>query len=218
MTTPEIPFFYLVRTPKIQTASLPPLLIMLHGYGSNEEDLFSFADYLPDDLLILTLRAPYSIPPYGYAWYAIHWDNTESKFSDLEQAKKSKQQLIALLKILPHHFSFDVQRVGLMGFSQGAILSMAVGLEVPQSVKYVVGLSGYLNRVLIPSTPPKPPLPSMFVSHGIQDPVIPYEWASKTPEILSKLGVNHVFKNYPAGHTVSQQNFQDMLVWLKEHK
>lgn len=218
MIHPELPFHYLLREPKVQSVSPPPLLLMLHGYGSNEEDLFSFADYLPEDLLILSLRAPFSVPPYGYAWYAIHWDSPDGKFSDTEQAKKSKQALIDLLKILPQHFSFDAHRVGLMGFSQGAILSLAVGLEAPQFVKYVIGMSGYLNQELIPSALPEGQKPSMFLSHGTQDPVIPFDWAAKSPEILTQLGVPYVFKSYPAVHTISQQNFQDMLRWLQLHK
>lgn len=218
MIRPELPFDYLLREPKIESESPPPLLLMLHGYGSNEEDLFSFTDYLPEDLLIISLRAPYGVPPYGYAWYAIHWDSTDGKFSDTEQAKKSKLALINLLQILPQHFSFDAHRVGLMGFSQGAILSTAVGLEAPQYVKYVIGMSGYLNPELIPSAVPEGQKPRLFLSHGTQDPVIPFDWAAKSPEILTKLGVPHVFKSYPAGHTISQQNFQDMLRWLQMHK
>ena len=79
---------YIVREPKIKQKN-PPLLILLHGYGSNEDDLFSFASELPDELLIVSARAPYDMHFGGYAWYAITLDANNEKFSDLEEARKS---------------------------------------------------------------------------------------------------------------------------------
>src|SRR6056297_2305011 len=66
-----------------------PLLIMCHGYGSDESDLFSFASELPEELFIISLRAPYAMQPYGNAWYAINFDADKGKWSDNEQAKQS---------------------------------------------------------------------------------------------------------------------------------
>ena len=73
-----------------------PLLIMCHGYGSDENDLFSFASELPEELMIISLRAPYAMQPYGNAWYAINFDADKGKWSDNEQAKK----LLNLLTML----------------------------------------------------------------------------------------------------------------------
>ena len=60
---------YRVRQPLKPTAN-PQVLFLLHGYGSHEEDLFSFANYLPEDYLIISLRAPLSLSFGGYAWYS----------------------------------------------------------------------------------------------------------------------------------------------------
>ena len=79
---------YIVRTPKI-TSENPPLLLLLHGYGSNEEDLFSFAEELPDELLIVSPQAPLSMGFGSYAWYSINFDEINGKFSDLKEAKES---------------------------------------------------------------------------------------------------------------------------------
>ena len=68
--------YYLVQEPKIKHDK-NPLLLLLHGYGSNEEDLFSFASELPQDHYVISVRAPYDLQPYGYAWYAIHFDADE---------------------------------------------------------------------------------------------------------------------------------------------
>ena len=79
---------YLVRPPK-RVAENPPLLILLHGYGSNEQDLFSFAEELPDEFLIISAQAPLPMGGGSYAWYSINFDDKNGKFSDLEQAKES---------------------------------------------------------------------------------------------------------------------------------
>ena len=63
-----------------------PLLILLHGYGSDENDLFSFAPELSEELFIISLKAPYQLQPYGNAWYAINFDANNDKWSDNDQA------------------------------------------------------------------------------------------------------------------------------------
>ena len=70
---------------------LSPLVIMLHGYGSNEDDLFSFANHIPGNYKIISLRAPYSLPYGGYSWYDISSDDLEAKKIKIgvEQAKSS---------------------------------------------------------------------------------------------------------------------------------
>ncbi|MDT8415029.1 MAG: alpha/beta hydrolase-fold protein [Flavobacteriaceae bacterium] len=218
MQKPTLSLHHLVRKPLVQIAAKPPLLIMLHGYGSNEEDLFSFADYLPTDLLIVSLRAPHQMPPYGYAWYAIHWDNTDGKFSDIEQAKASQQLLLQVLEELKNAYDFDSKNIGLLGFSQGAILSLATALSYPILFKYVVALSGYLNQKLLIEKPLSSACQhlSVFASHGIQDPVIPVAWARETPVFLDDLGVKNQYFEYAAGHTVSRENFEDLLKWFAQ--
>ena len=59
---------YLVR-PSSKDSGKIPALFMFHGYGSNEEDLFSFASELPEELMIFSLKAPYDLEPFGHAWY-----------------------------------------------------------------------------------------------------------------------------------------------------
>ena len=65
---------YLERKPTIQTDLPAPLLVLLHGYGSNEADLFSFAAELPKSLHIVSLQAPHELGYNSYAWYNINFD------------------------------------------------------------------------------------------------------------------------------------------------
>ncbi|MBP8158132.1 MAG: phospholipase, partial [Flavobacterium sp.] len=76
---------HLVREPK-DKKNKNPLLLLLHGYGSNEEDLFSFASELPEEYYVISARAPFDMMYGSYAWYAINLDADENKFSDIGQA------------------------------------------------------------------------------------------------------------------------------------
>ena len=77
---------------------LSPLIIMLHGYGSNENDLFSFADHIPRNYKIISLRAPYSLPYGGYSWYDINMDETLNIKIDIDQAKCSISKIEHFVK------------------------------------------------------------------------------------------------------------------------
>ncbi len=208
---------YLVRPPK-QVLEKNPLLLLLHGYGSNEADLFSFATELPDEYYIISLQAPFDLQYGSYAWYAINFDADASKFSDLDQARSSRNLVLTTLDELQRKYPIDAQAVALIGFSQGAILSYAIALSYPDRIQRVAALSGYLNTEIAAEGFEKNKLANLqiYASHGTVDQVIPVEWARKSPEILTNLGVRVQFKEYPIGHGVSPQNFYDLTNWLQQ--
>lgn len=209
---------YLVREPKIKKEK-NPLLLLLHGYGSNEEDLFSFAAELPGDYYVVSARAPYDLQPYGHAWYAITFDADQNKFSDDNQAIESRDLIAKFIDELISELPIDSQNVTLIGFSQGTILSYAVALSYPEKIKRVVALSGYLNTGILAPDYENNDFSNlkMFVSHGTQDQVIPVDWARKAPETLKNLGIEVAYKEYPIGHGVSPQNFYDLKNWLENN-
>ena len=189
-----------------------PLLIMCHGYGSDENDLFSFASELPEELMIISLRAPYAMQPYGNAWYAINFDADKGKWSDNEQAKESVNLISEFIDYACETYAIDSKNITLLGFSQGTILSYAVALTYPQKVKNI-------NEDIIPTKIEKSEVSHLnfFCSHGTVDQVIPADWARKTSPYLEKLGINHVYKEYPVGHGVAPQNFYDLKHWLDKY-
>jgi phospholipase/carboxylesterase len=208
---------YLIRKPADNIAR-PPLLIMLHGYGSNEQDLFSFAQELPSELLIISVRAPLSLGFGSYAWYSINFEADRDNFSNLEEANTALKAIDAFIDGLLDKYKPDTTRIFLMGFSQGTILSLAYALNHPGKIQHVIALSGYVNQKLI-----KMPLEAsnykdldVFASHGSVDQVIPVEWARRTPDFLDKLKIEHEYKEYPVGHGVAPQNFFDLLSWIRK--
>ncbi len=208
---------YLIRKPADNNAR-PPLLIMLHGYGSNEQDLFSFAQELPSELLIISVRAPLSLGFGSYAWYSINFEADRDNFSNLEEANTALKSIDVFIDGLLDKYKPDPTRIFLMGFSQGTILSLAYALNHPGKIQHVIALSGYVNQKLI-----KMPLEAsnykdldVFASHGSVDQVIPVEWARRTPDFLDKLKIEHEYKEYPVGHGVAPQNFFDLLSWIRK--
>lgn len=205
---------YVVREPKTTTEN-PPLILLIHGYGSNMDDLFSFAPELPEQALVVSVQAPTSLPFGGYAWYSITFDADENKFSDPVEGKASVQKLNKFLDEIIAKYNVDTNRIFFTGFSQGAILSYAFSLTFPEKIQYVVALSGHFNPDFLTQEPVKNNI-DYFISHGTVDQVIPVEWAKKAPELLNNLGIKNCYQEYPVGHGVHPNNFYDFKAWIEE--
>tara|TARA_R100000935_G_scaffold53840_1_gene82007 strand:- start:123 stop:782 length:660 start_codon:yes stop_codon:yes gene_type:complete len=215
MTTIPLSLTHLIRPSSLTTGNAPTV-IMLHGYGSDENDLFSFANELPKELLIISVKAPYPLQPYGNAWYAINFDAEQGKFSDNEQAKESREVIAHFIDEVVVNYPVDKDNLTLLGFSQGTILSYAVALSYPEKIKNVIALSGYINTEILKAGYENNDFTnlSVYASHGSQDQVIPVTWAKQAPQKLKDLGIEHKYSEFPVGHGVAPQNFQELKNWL----
>ncbi|GAB1857773.1 alpha/beta fold hydrolase [Flavobacteriaceae bacterium MHTCC 0001] len=193
-----------------------PLLVMFHGYGSDENDLFSFASELPDELLIVSARAPYSMQPFGNAWYAINFDAEKGKWSDNAQAISSVNLIATFIDEITNTYAVDKTKITLLGFSQGSILSYAVALTYPEKVKNIIALSGYINQDILPDDLEKRNFSHLdfYCSHGNVDQVIPPDWARQTQPFLNSLNIKNMYSEFPVGHGVAPQNFYELKEWL----
>lgn len=195
-----------------------PLLIMCHGYGSDENDLFSFAHELPEDLFIISLRAPYPMQPFGNAWYAINFDANQNKWNNVEQAIGSRDKIANFIDEACVTYPVDKNSVTLLGFSQGTILSYAVALTFPEKVKNVIALSGYISEDMLDDNFSNKDYTHLdfYCSHGSADQVIPVDWARKAPQFLKKINIKHTYSEFPVGHGVAPQNFYEFKSWLEQ--
>jgi len=208
---------YITREPN-SISEKTSLLILLHGYGSNEEDLFSFATELPEDLIIISTRAPQTLGFGGYAWYTINFNSSAEKFSDIPEAIISRELIATFIAEVQEKYNMTPAKTFLLGFSQGTILSYSVALNYPKLVQKVIALSGYVNPDLLPENLDAANYTNLdfFISHGSVDQVIPVEWANKAPQFLKELHIKNCYQEYPVGHGVAPKNFFDFKKWIEE--
>ncbi len=203
---------YLVREPENIT-SQTPILFMLHGYGSNEQDLFSFRETLPNDWIIVSFRAPRDTQFEGYSWYDINFNDPEN-FIDVPQANESLHAVLeSMLKII-NHYGLTESKAHLCGFSQGGILCYALALKHPELFNRVACMSSYPeDKILDGIVKDKKTLEGLrfFISHGTDDAVIPLEWGRKAADLLYDLSCYFTFREYMSGHGVNQKNYMDLM-------
>lgn len=204
--------------PAKSTLNNPPAIIMLHGYGSDENDLFSFANELPEQYAIFALKAPIPLQPYGNAWYSIYFDNAQGKFSDDAQAIFAREMVSRCIDQIIIKYKVDSTKITLLGFSQGTILSFAVALSYPEKVKNVIGLSGYINEDILKEGYSQQDFNNLkvYTSHGSLDQVIPVAWARKSAPFLKNLNIEVTYSEFPVGHGVAPQNFLEVKRWLEK--
>lgn len=206
--------YYLVKQPSVKSAK-PPLLILLHGVGSNEKDLFSFAEQLPGKFLVISARAPHKLGNESYGWYKI--DRSSGKMIyDKREAEESRKIILKFIEELKSKHNFDEKQVYLCGFSQGAIMSYSVALTCPEKIKGIVIMSGKLLEEIKPLTLNNNSLINLkvFISHGQKDPVIDVKEAREANSFLYSLKIKATYKEYNDVHTINNEMFRDLNNWL----
>ena len=200
-------FHYLSKISKLSNA---PLLVMLHGYSSNKGDLFSFASLIPDDYHVVSLQAPLSLD-VGYAWFPIHFEENMERWTSPAEAQQAIDYVTSFLTYYTEKNNVDSDNITLLGFSQGAMLSYSVGIS-NNNVSAIAALSGYLDpRVVLFVNAKK----EIYISHGKQDMVVPYEWAEQSLKLLNRNGYQPTFMSYQQGHEVNLENLNSLIEWLQ---
>ena len=206
---------HLIREPLKKTNTPPPLLLLIHGYGSNEEDLMNVSKEFPAEFFIISLQAPYQVDFGRYAWFSIDFFE-EKKTYNIRQAISSLELISLFITQAISYYNLNETNVWLCGFSQGAILSYALALNYPKKINKIIALSGFLSKELI-KMGKEPNIYShleFFISHGQQDDIIPIEWVKDTLKFLTNYKVSYLYQVYKAGHQINQENYIDLLTWI----
>ncbi|HWK78442.1 alpha/beta hydrolase [Microbacterium sp.] len=188
-----------------------PLLVMLHGYGSDENDLFALRPFLPEGIAVASVAAPLT-PPWpspGRSWYPI--EGLESRSSEGTTAAAE-----ALLRWLDAEAA-DVPKVALLGFSQGAAVSLqAMRLDAAR-FGAIVALSGYATPGDLPDDEGlRASKPRVFWGRGTNDDVIPQPLIDHTAQWLPDHS-DLTGRVYPGlTHSVSEDELLDVRVFLEK--
>ena len=212
MKTPSL--VHLVRQPIVE-ADTPPLLLLLHGVGSNENDLFGLAPYLDERFLIISVRAPNTLGPGSYAWFDVDF-TPRGPVIDPAQAEASREALIDFIGEAITAYGVNPNQVYMMGFSQGAIMSASVALTRPDLVAGAALMSGRILPEIqsLMAAPEKLEGLPILVVHGVADTVLPINHGRASRQLLASLPVELTYHEYPIGHEVSQESLADVSSWL----
>jgi len=204
----------MLREPKIESVN-PPVIFLLHGIGSNEEDLFSFAEQLPAKFLVISVRAPFTLDADRFAWFQVDF-SSEEPVINRKQADKSRNDLLQFISQMEQEYQFDSSQVFLCGFSQGAIMSYSIGLTRPDLIKGIAVMSGRIlneSKSFFASDEKLSHL-AVFISHGIDDTVLPIHYAREGLEYLQTRNMSPTYKEYQEGHTINAEMLIDLVTWL----
>ena len=192
------------------------LLVLFHGRGADERDLFPLLDILDPDhrLLGVTPRGPLHLPPGGAHWYAVH----EIGYPDPRTFTETYALASEWLDELRASAGVTSKRTVLGGFSQGAVMTYALGLGSDrQRPGGMIALSGFMPTVPGFSLDLMPPLPRIAVGHGALDPVISVEWGRRAREALTEAGADVVYRESPSmAHSIDPTFFRELPGWLAE--
>lgn len=207
---------YSVSQPSKKTGKTP-VLILLHGYGSNEADLFELAKTMDPKFITFSLRAPNPSREGGFCWYELEFLPDRQFKYDYQKAQESRQKILSFISNACKAYQLDSTQVFLLGFSQGAIMAYDIALNVPGKVKGIVALSGRMmeESKLRKTDPRQLARVKFFIGHGNSDNVIKPEEAVKAEAFLKEKQVTELtYKSYEMPHAISGQELNDLRAWL----
>ncbi|MDZ4390178.1 MAG: alpha/beta hydrolase-fold protein [Gemmatimonadales bacterium] len=198
-------------------APAAPILVLLHGRGATEEDLFPLGRMLHPEATIVAPRAPFEAAPWGYgpgwAWYRFLSGTTPEP----ESFTEGQQRLDEFLAALPGHLDRPDAPLLLGGFSQGGTSSLAWALRHPGLVAKVLVFSGFLaTHPMVAVTPATVATTPIWWGHGTADPAIPFQHALLGWQQLQAAGAELTTRQYDGmGHTIGRDALREAAMFLK---
>ncbi len=211
----ELPLEHVHIEPDSSSDGPAPAVFVLHGRGANEQDLLPIVKELPDEFHIISLRAPDRLQG-GYTWYELDLSGGGLHQSQPHQGdfERSLGLIADSVDAAVDAYGLDADRLGLLGFSQGAITSMSLLLESPDEFAWVVALHGYLpasHRELEPEGIVDKPV---FIAAGSADQIIPSARSEAAAERFEQLGAAVEYTVYEAAHGVSSEELADLVAFV----
>lgn len=216
MESKQLSLVHLIQYPPSydqNSSSKYPTILALHGRGSNEEDLIGLAPYLPDDFLWISPRGTFSLGPDAYEWFQI----TEIGKPDPTRLANALKTIAYFMDEMIEAYPVDKENLYLLGFSQGSIVSLSYALTTPQRVTGIIAQSGYIpHESGLPIDEAGVKGKPFLLTHGIQDPMLPVDWARRSRDTLETLGADVEYYEFNMGHQVTADSLHVIASWLEK--
>ena len=196
----------------------PWLLVLMHGVGSNSQDLYGLAPYVPAHFHVLSLQAPYPMGPDAFAWFQFSVNPDGSRRISREQEAHSRALVAQTVQLAAAQLGVPAERVLVGGFSQGGIMALSLLLTQPELLAGIVVWHSRLLPEILPLQVPAEQMQGrcVWLSHGTQDDVIPLTSAHLSKAHLEGLPVQLTYREYPCTHTIHPQELQDCIQWMEQ--
>jgi phospholipase/carboxylesterase len=196
------------QAPRKPAPGKPPMLVLLHGFGANEQDLLPMAARLDPRLAVASIRGPYQIRPGSYSWMN---GNTADELDN------ARRMVLECIDQIADSMGADRSGVYLAGFSQGAMLTLAIALTEPEKIAGAAVLSGRLAAAVRGNHAAPERLRGfpILVTHGTDDQQIPVRSARDIRQALKPMGVAVDYHEFESGHYISDFNVGVLDQWLK---
>ncbi|WP_218509230.1 alpha/beta hydrolase [Variovorax sp. dw_308] len=211
----HLPLKFLER-PARDDVREPWLLVLLHGVGSNEGDLFGLAPMMPTRFHVLSLRAPNVLAPDAYAWFQFHVAADGRRTTDKVQERESRFLVGELAATACEQLGIPPGRTVVGGFSQGGIMSLSLLLTQPARLRAAMVWHSRLLPEVQPDLAPAEALAgkALWISHGAADNVIPPAAAQHAREFVASLPVALSGADFPGGHEIRPAELEQSVAWL----
>ena len=205
------PFIYLHKAPKVD-ADKQPAIFLLHGLGSDENDLLQLVDSFSTNCHIFSLQGPIKHRP-GYAFYTFEEEGKPNR-AIFDKVLKGIELFI---KEAIWEFNLDENQIYVVGFNQGAAMAQSLAMVMGNAIRGTAALSGYLPEFAALEYSKKTMDKSkIFISHGEYDYDFPIEWAEHAVRFFNDYDTDVTFRTYPVGHGVNEQNLHDLIAFLSK--
>jgi len=212
----NLPLTFL-RRPAAPAAVHPWLLVLMHGVGSNEQDLFSLVNQVPDHFCVLSLRAPYRMAPGSFGWFDFSIEPDGSRSIDAAQEAASRALLAQTVASAAGQLGIAPERVVVGGFSQGGIMALSLLLTQPSLVQAALVWHGRMLPQLPAQAAGHEALRGrqLWLSHGTHDNVIPVAQAQAIAQYVQTLPLALTYREFPGAHEIRPAELAATVAWLQ---
>ncbi|MGE4444272.1 MAG: alpha/beta hydrolase [Candidatus Altimarinota bacterium] len=193
------------------------IIVMLHGVGSNKEDLFGLESHFGEDYHIFSLNGLFDLGNKRHAWYHLNYTNVGPKYNP-EEVGESYEYIRDFLAYIVETYQLKNENIFLLGFSQGAIMSHYFLGKSPEYIGGIIALSGrYTDEIKkLEISPEKYSNKKVFIAHGTLDTVISVDDAYLLKAYIQKMSISPTFFIYQMPHTIIQEEITEVLTFLEE--